>query len=105
MRRAAELGDGLLAVPESFAAFQENIARLRAAAAKVGRDFESFEIPSAPLYASTVDGPLEEARRYRDLRFDSFLAPFALWPVDFNEALRLTEDLARKAGPYTGANA
>ena len=98
MRRAAELGDGLLAVPESFAAFQENIARLTAAAVKVGRDFEGFEILSAPLYVSTVDGLLEEAKRYRDLRFDSFLAPFVLWPVDLNEVLRLTEELARNAG-------
>ena len=98
MRRAAELGDGLLAVPKSFAAFQENIAQLKAAAAKVGRDFESFEVLSAPLYVSTVDGLLEEAKRYSALGFDSFLAPFALWPVDFNEVLRLTEDLARKAG-------
>ena len=98
MRRAAELGDGLPAVPKSFAAFQENIAQLKAAAAKAGRDFESFEVLSAPLYVSTVDGLLEEAKRYSALGFDSFLAPFALWPVDFNEVLRLTEDLARKAG-------
>lgn len=98
MRRVVELGDGWLAVPRSFAAFQENYDALRTAAAKIGRDLRSIGVTIGPLYATSVDAFVEETKRYRDLGHDSFIAPIPFWSGERDGVLRLMDEFARKTG-------
>jgi probable F420-dependent oxidoreductase len=62
MRRVVELGDGWLAVPRSFVAFQEGYVTLKTAAARNGRDLQSIDITVCLPYVNSVDTFIEETK-------------------------------------------
>lgn len=98
MRRVAELGDGWVAVPKSFAGFKETYEELKKAAAKAGRDMKSIQISIGPAYIGSVDQYVEEMKKYQDLGFDTFFAPVGFWGTDLQNTLGVMEEFARKAG-------
>ena len=98
MRRVVELGDGWLAVPKSFANFQETYELLKAAAQKAGRDVKSIPVMIGTLYADAVDASVADIKRYQALGFDYFFAPLPFWAADLKGMLNVMEDFARKVG-------
>lgn len=98
MRRIAELGDGWVSVPKSFAGFKETYEELQKAAAKAGRDMKSIQISIGPAYIGSVDQYIEEMKKYTALGFDTFLAPVGFWGTDLQNTLNVMEEFARKAG-------
>jgi probable F420-dependent oxidoreductase len=98
MRRVAELGDGWVAVPKSFAGFKETYEVLKAAAAKIGRDMKSIQVSIGPAYIASVDKYVEEMKKYRDLGFETFFAPVAFWSRDLPGVLKTMDEFARKVG-------
>ena len=98
MRRVAELGDGWVAVPKSFAVFQETYTNLTTAADKAGRDLKSIQVMIGPSMVSSVQSFVEELKKYRDLGYDSFLASVAFWGADLKGVLGVMEDFAQKVG-------
>jgi probable F420-dependent oxidoreductase len=98
MRRVVEFGEGWVAVPKSFAAFQESYASIKAAAEKAGRDIKSIQIMIGPSTVTSVNGFIEEMKRYQDLGYDSFFAPIPLWAADLNGALGMMEEFTQKVG-------
>lgn len=98
MRRVVEFGDGWVAVPKSFAAFQETYEALKAAAAKAGRDLKSIQIMIGPSTVSSVQTFVEEMKKYQDLGYDSFFAAVPFWSADLNGALGVMEEFAQKVG-------
>jgi len=98
MRRVAELGDGWVAVPKSFAVFQETYTNLKTAADKAGRDLKSIQVMIGPSMVSSVQSFVEELKKYRDLGYDSFLASVAFWGADLKRVLGVMEDFAQKVG-------
>jgi probable F420-dependent oxidoreductase len=98
MRRVAELGDGWVAVPKSFAVFQEIYASLKIAADQAGRDIKNIQVMIGPSMASSVKSFIEEMKKYRDVGYDSFLASVAFWGGDLNSVLGVMEDFAQKVG-------
>lgn len=96
MRRVAEFGVGWVAVPKSFAAFQESYESLKAAAAKVGRDIKSIQIMVGPSTVSSVQSFIEEMKKYQDLGYDSFFASIPFWAKDAQEVLALMDEFAQK---------
>ena len=98
MRRVAELGDGWVAVPKSFAVFQETYANLKIAADKAGRDIKNIQVMIGPAMASSVKSFVQEMKKYQDLGHDSFLASVAFWGADLDGVLGVMEDFAQKVG-------
>jgi probable F420-dependent oxidoreductase len=98
MRRVVEFGDGWVAVPKSFAAFQESYDAIKAAAAKAGRDVKSIKVMIGPASATSVDTFVEEMKKYQGLGYDSFFAPLPFWSGERDGVLRLMDEFARKVG-------
>jgi probable F420-dependent oxidoreductase len=98
MRRVVELGDGWVAVPKSFAVFQETYANLKAAAAQAGRDIKSIPIIIGPSTTASVQSFIEEIKKYQDLGYDSFFATVPFWSRDLNGVLGIMEEFAQKVG-------
>ena len=98
MRRVVEFGDGWVAVPKSFANFQETYATLQVAAEKAGRDMKSIQIMIGPGTVNSVDSFVEEMKKYQGLGYDSFFAPLPFWGRDLNGVLRLMDEFVKKVG-------
>jgi probable F420-dependent oxidoreductase len=98
MRRVAEFGVGWVAVPKSFAAFQESHESLKAAAAKIGRDLRDIQVMIGPSTVSSVQSFAEEIKRYQDRGYDSFFASIPLWSGDLTKVLSLMDEFARTMG-------
>jgi probable F420-dependent oxidoreductase len=97
MRRVVELGDGWLALPKTFAAFEKSVIALKAAAEKAGREVTSINVmPGPTASARSVDDFVEEIKRYQALGYESFLAPLPLWGMELKGVLALMEDFAQK---------
>lgn len=98
MRRVVEFGDGWLAVPKSYAAFQESHEALKAAAVRAGRDVKSIPVIVSPMYVDSVDTYAEEIKRYQALGYDSFFAAIGFWAGDLKGILEVMDAFARKMG-------
>ena len=98
MRRVVEIGDGWLACPKSFAAFEESYKELQNAASKAGRDLKSIPIMLSPVYASSVEAFVEEMKKYTGLGYDSFFVPLPSWSGELNGVLGLMEEFAHRVG-------
>ena len=98
MRRVVEFGDGWVAVPKSFAAFQESYDGMKAAAAQAGRDITSIQVMIGPSTVTSVDAFIEEMKKYQDLGYDSFFAPISFWSGELTGVLRLMDEFAQKVG-------
>ncbi len=96
MRRVVEYGDGWVAVAKSYEGFKEGMELIRVAADKAGRDMDTIKILIAPGYTTTIDSFIDEAKRYQDDGYDSFLAPLPLWSDKLDECLGFMEDFAAK---------
>jgi probable F420-dependent oxidoreductase len=97
MRRVVELGDGWVAVPKTFAAFEESFAGLKAAAARAGRDLKSIQMMIGPAYCPSLDAYFDEIKKYQALGYDYFLAPVAFWAQGLKGTLELMEQFAQRA--------
>ena len=98
MRRVVEFGDGWLAVPKSYAAFQESHEALKAAAVRAERDVKSIPVIVSPMYVDSVDTYAEEIKRYQALGYDSFFAAIGFWAGDLKGILEVMDAFARKMG-------
>lgn len=98
MRRIVEFGAGWIAVPESLAVFQDGLSMLREAADRGGRDLNDTEIMVGLLRTTSVDGFVEEMKKYQDLGCGSFMVPLPFWGNDLPAVLGLMDDFAHKIG-------
>jgi probable F420-dependent oxidoreductase len=96
MRRVVEFGDGWVAVPKSFAAFQESYGHLKTAAEKAGRDLRSIQIMIGPSTVSSVQSFVEEVKKYQDLGYESFFASIPFWAQDAQVVLAIMDEFARQ---------
>ncbi len=96
MRRVVEFGDGWVAVPKSFTAFQESYGHLKAAAAQAGRDLRTIQIMIGPAMVSSVHSFLEEIKQYQDLGYESFFASIPFWAANVPGVLGIMEEFAQK---------